>query len=91
MSIQKTFDVNYYYYHYCYFTFIHCCQKNDSHNLENKRLLNSLQRGVAYLYPLKTQKKSFRFSDVFNEYRQTGCIGLKSAKNEEKAYICVKA
>ena len=61
MSFQKTFDITYYYYyyhyyHYCYCTFIHCCQKNDSHNLENKRLINSLQPGVTYLYPVKTSK-----------------------------------
>ena len=77
MSFQKTFDINYYYYHYCCCTFIHCCQENDSHNLENKRLINSLQ--------------SFRVFGVFKEYRQAVYIGLKSAKNEEKVYICVKA
>ena len=37
MYFQKTFDINYY--HYCYCTFIHCCQKKDLHNLENKRLI----------------------------------------------------
>ena len=51
MYFQKTLDINY----HCYYTF-HCCQKNDSHNLENKRLINSLQPGVAYLYPLKILK-----------------------------------
>ena len=55
MSFQQTFDIIYYYYHYCYCKFIHCCQKNDSHNLENKKLINSLQPGVAYLYALKNQ------------------------------------
>ena len=54
MSFQKTFDINYDYYHYCFCTFIHCCQKNDSHYLESKSLINSLQPGVAYPYPLKT-------------------------------------
>ena len=52
MSFQKTFDINYDYYHYCYCTFIQCCQKNDSHYLESKSLINSLQPGVAYPYPL---------------------------------------
>ena len=52
MSFQKTFDINYYYYH-CYCTFIHCSEKNDAHNLENKR---PIKPGVTYLYPLKTSK-----------------------------------
>ena len=30
--------------------------KRFSHNLESKRLINSLQPGVAYLQPLKTSK-----------------------------------
>ena len=76
MPFQKTFDINYYYYHYCYCTFIHCCQENDSHNLENKSLINSLQSFTVF---------------VFKEYRQAVYIGLKSAKNEEKVHICVKA
>ena len=54
MSFQETFDINYYYYHYYCTLITHCLQKNCSLNLENKRLINSLQSGVAYLYPLKT-------------------------------------
>ena len=30
MSFQETFDINYYYYHYCHCTFIYCWQKKDS-------------------------------------------------------------
>ena len=33
MSLQETFDINYY---HCYCTFIHCGQKKVSHNLEKK-------------------------------------------------------
>ena len=64
--------------------------KNYPYNLENKRRIKQLQSGVAYLYPLKTSK-SFRFFVVFKEYRQAGFNVLKSAKNYEEAYICVKA
>ena len=32
MHFQETFDINCYYYHYCYRTFIHCLQKKVSHN-----------------------------------------------------------
>ena len=46
---------------------------------------------MLLIYTPRKLQKSFRFSDVFKEYRQAGCNGLKSVKNEEKAYICAKA
>ena len=52
MSFQKTFDIDDYYYHYCYCTFTDSRQENISHNLDKKKLIKFRQkRGkIIYLY-----------------------------------------
>ena len=46
MSLQETFDINYYHYHYCYCTFIRFWEKKVSRKLEKKLIKASQKRGI---------------------------------------------
>ena len=77
MSFQETFDIDYYYHHYCYCRFIHCWQEKVLHNSEEKLIKVSHKRGkIIYLYKSVNINFFIAFK-ILSKFQESSCGKVK--------------